>query len=209
MRKQRFIYVPPVPSMRERDYQLAYLALCGDEEAWNALYQDSFAFVINAVKQLDDQHMFSYDDYYDMTDEAFGRCYEQLDRYQGLSRFRRWVLGYAKNIMYNRRRAQSTALRNQYLLECAAECQFRGSDPLYILIYLERAQYLWNAFFGLEKAEQYVIFQTVFFHTPPRTLAKNLLLTRKQVLQLYSEACLKLRWNYVRQYRPSALKMSF
>lgn len=201
MRKQHFIYVPAAPSMREQDYQLACSAQCGDEDAWNILYQDSFTFVINAVKNFDYQHFFSSDDYYDITDEAFIKCYEQLDRYQGLSRFHRWVFGYAKNIMYNRHRAQTTVLRNRYLLECAAESQFRGSDPLYILIYLERARYLWNAFFGLDETKRYIVSQIVFFNVPPRTLAKKLLLTRKQVLQLYADACLKLRWNYLRQYR--------
>lgn len=206
MKKQRFIYVPPAPSMRERDYQLAYFALHGDEDAWDTLYQDSYTLVVNAVKKFDYQCFFSLDDYYDITDEAFDRCCEQLDRYQGLSRFHRWVLGYAKNIMRNRRRSQRTALRNQYLLECAAESQFRGSDPLYILVHLERARYLWAAFFDLDEAEQYVIFQTVFFNTPPRTLAKKLFLTRNQVLQVYSDACFKLRWNFLRQYRISELK---
>lgn len=207
MQKHRFIYTPSAPSMREWDYHLAYLALCGDEDAWNTLYEDSFTSVVRAVKSFDDKRSFSHDDYYEIVDEAFARCYEQLNRYQGLSRFHRWVFDYAKNIMRGRLRAQSTAQRNQYLLACAAQSQFSGSDPLQILLYLERAQYLWNAFFDLDQTEQYVVFQTVFFNTPPRTLARELLLTRRQVLQSYSDACLKLRWNYLRQYRTSPLKI--
>lgn len=38
------------------------------------------------------------DDYCEIADEAFALCYEQLDRYQGLSQFSGWVGGYSKNI---------------------------------------------------------------------------------------------------------------
>lgn len=90
-----------------------------------------------------------------------------------------------QNIMYQRRSAQLTAYRNQYLLECAAESQHRGSDPLYILIHLEQARHLWNAFYMLDKIERRIIFQRVFFQKAPRTLAQELCLTRRQVLDLY------------------------
>ena len=106
---------------------------------------------------------------------------------------------YAKNIMYQRRSAQLTAYRNQYLLECAAESQYRGSDPLYILIHLEQARHLWNAFYMLNKIERRIIFQRVFFQKAPRTLARELCLTRRQVLDLYEGACVKLKWNFLHQ----------
>lgn len=162
MKKQKFIYTPAVLSMRERDERLVHLVLCGNEDAWNTLYQEAVPWVICAVRGFDRQNFFPDDEHKDIVDEAFTRCYGQLERYQGRSRFRRWVFGYAKNIMYQRRSAQLTAYRNQYLLECAAESQYRGSDPLYILIHLEQVRHLWNAFYMLNKIERRIIFQRVF-----------------------------------------------
>ena len=195
----RKIVTPAVLSMRERDERLVHLVLCGNENAWNTLYQEAVPWVTCAVKGFDHQNFFPDDEHKDIVDEAFTRCYGQLERYQGRSRFRRWVFGYAKNIMYQRRSAQLTAYRNQYLLECAAESQYRGSDPLYILIHLEQARHLWNAFYMLDKIERRIIFQRVFFQKAPRTLAQELCRTRQQVLDLYEGACVKLKWNFLHQ----------
>ena len=52
------------------------------------------------------------DDYCEIADEAFALCYEQLDRYQGLSQFSGWVGGYSKNITRTRCRQVLTGLRD-------------------------------------------------------------------------------------------------
>ena len=200
MRKTLCPYLPSRPSPREQDYQLAYDALHGDQAAWNTLYLEAFDFVVNAAKRFDEQHFFAACDYADIAGEAFSKCYEHLERYQGLSRFQGWVFGYAKNIMRSRRRAQLTARRNRSLLENMASSQSRHLDPLYLLIRLERDQCLWTAFYQLPLSEQVILYRRVFFNTPPRELAKEFQLTRKQVLQHYESALFKLRWNYLHLY---------
>ena len=157
--------------------------------------------MVNAARKYDVQKWFSPSDYPDIADEAFAKCYEHLERYQGLGRFRNWVLGYAKNIMRNRWRKQCTARRNQSLLESLATSQLRHLDPLLLLVRLERNRYLWDAFYRLTALEQRIVYQCVFCGTPPRTLARAFHLTRKQVLQHYEDARVKLRWNYLRLYR--------
>ena len=49
---------PPCIPARERDYQLARLALCGNDEAWNILYERSIRMVPNAVRKADSRHFF-------------------------------------------------------------------------------------------------------------------------------------------------------
>ena len=140
-------------------------------------------------------------DYEDIADEAFAKCYEQLERYQGLSRFWRWVSGYARNIIRNRKRAQLTVWRNQRLMEDITRAKFRNVDPLHLLIQLERNRFLWEAFFQLDLPERTILYRRVFFCTPFRELANMFQLTQKQARQLYQDAVVKTRWNYLRQYR--------
>jgi len=201
MRRQIYPYLPPMPSAREQDYQLAYESLHGDSSAWETLYQNAFSFVLHEVKRFDDQNVFSPGDHYDNTDEPFARCYEQLDRYQGLSRFQRWVLGYAKNIMRSRRSKCFTAQRNQYLLQRMEQSRAIYLDPLTFLLRLERDQFLWMAFYQLSSTDQIILRRRVFCNTPPRQLAKELQLTRKQVLQRYEDALLAVQHHFLRLYR--------
>ncbi len=114
---------------QEQDYLLATEALQGDSHAEDTLYLGSVSFVVNAARKYDVQKWFSPSDYPDIADEAFAKCYEHLERYQGLGRFRNWVLGYAKNIMRNRWRKQCTARRNQSLLESPRDLTAAPSGP--------------------------------------------------------------------------------
>ena len=194
-------YIPPKPSVREQDLQMAREVLNGDEAAWDALYRKSVQWVTNAVKRTDTQHFFADWEYEDITDEAFARCYGHQERYQGLSQFHWWVLGYARNIMRGRRSRYLTSIRNQYLLKCAVEQQAYGQDPLRILMNLERDQYLWEAFFRLNATDRAIVYNRVFFQTAYRTLARELRLTQRQVRQRYQEAVDSVRWNFLRLYR--------
>ena len=135
MRTQRPRNVTCVPlstPARERDHQLARLALGGASRAWDLLYEKAIRSVPAAVRRANFQHFFSDWDYRDITDEALARCYDHLERYRGLSQFQWWVLGYAKNILRNRIQRQLTHRRNQSLLERAAEqhalCQTRSGS---------------------------------------------------------------------------------
>ena len=70
MKKQKFIYTPAVLSMRERDERLVHLVLCGNEDAWNTLYQEAVPWVTCAVKGFDRQNFFPDDEHKDIVDEA-------------------------------------------------------------------------------------------------------------------------------------------
>ena len=204
MRIQRYqntAYAPPHSSARARDHQLARMALCGDTEAWNILYQSAIRWVPGAVEKADLQHFFSAWDYRDIADEALSRCYGHLERYRGLSRFRWWVLGYAKNILRNRIQRQLTHRRNQYLLERAVDHRALCQDPLEVLLRLERDQFLWEAFCQLSPVDQFIVYQRIFFQTTYATLAKHAQLTRNQVRQRYQDALNAIRWNFLRCYR--------
>ena len=88
MRTQRPRNVTCVPlstPARERDHQLARLALGGDSRAWDLLYEKAIRSVPAAVRRADFQHFFSDWEYRDITDEALARCYDHLERYRGLS----------------------------------------------------------------------------------------------------------------------------
>lgn len=162
MHSRDYLYTPPSGSARERDYALVYASLEGDQAAWEAICQESFGYVVNAARQFDYRRLFTQEDYYDIADEAFCKCYEHRSRYQGIGRFRRWVFGYAKNIMRNRGRRQLTIRKNQYLLENILESRAYSHDPLMLLIELERDQCLWTAFYQLSEKDQEIIYRRVF-----------------------------------------------
>lgn len=198
------VYVPPNPSARERDYDLAYRAARGDEAAWDTLYQEAVGRVTVAVRRAGTRHILPDSDCPDIVDEAFARCYEQLHRYQGLSRFYYWVFGYARNIMGNRLRAQRTRQRNQYLLACAAAENSYYTDPLRVLLRLERDQCLWKAVSLLQRADRNILLRRVLFRTAFRTLARETSLTQRQVRQHYQNALDAVRWNFRRFYRTAS-----
>lgn len=200
MRKKRYNYSPSGPSAQEEEYRLANEALHGNHDSWNALYQEAFPLVVNGLKKYDYRHIFHADAYHDAADEAFARCYEQLDRYQGLSRFWRWVLGYGKNVLHELCRKEATARKNQYLLENQASSKSYSQDPLQILLRIERDCCLWEVFDGLTLPEKTLLWQQVFFNIPPRRLAKKLQLTRKQAQQCYEDALFKMHWHFCRLY---------
>ena len=129
------------------------------------------------------------------------RCYGHLERYQGLSQFQWWVLGYAKNILRNRIQRQLTHRRNQSLLEHAANHHAFCQDPLRLLLQVERDQYLWEAFYQLTPLDQVIVYQRVFFQTAYATLAKHAQLTKNQVRWRCQDALNAIRWNFLRRYR--------
>ena len=178
-RLKNITYTPPVLSARERDYLLAGDVLNGDEDAWDLLCQDVFPWVVRGVRQADWAQAFTAWDYQDITGEALARCYEQLERYQGRSRFRRWVLGYAKNILLCRRQRLLTQQRNRYLLERMAAERARCRDPLQLLLCLERDQCLWEAFSRLDATDRTIVYHRVFFQTAFKTLAERCQLTQR------------------------------
>ena len=197
---KRHLY-PSAHSARERDYQLARLALSGDGRAWDLLYEKAIRSVPAAVRRADFQHFFSDWEYRDITDEALARCYDHLERYRGLSQFQWWVLGYAKNILRNRIQRQLTHWRNQSLLERAADQHALCQDPLRLLLRLERDQFLWEAFYQLPPQDQALVYQRVFFQTAYATLAKSAQLTRDQVRRRCQDALNAIRWNFLRRSR--------
>ena len=186
---------------RDLDFALAQQALSGDVSAWNELYIVAHPLVLKSVQSADYHNLLTHDERIDITDEAFKRCYEQLNRYQGLSRFHRWVTGYAKKLLQNLYSRKATVRRNQYLLKCITESQARNQNPLLILIQLERNQFLWEAFYQLTDTEQNIVYCILFLRFSPRKISKMVQLTRKQVLQAYNDALFKIRWQFLRLYR--------
>ena len=183
--------------------ELLEAARMGDQEACDTLYRHALEWVPGQVRRADLQHVFGPWDYQDITDEALSRCHAQLERYQGLSQFHWLVLGYAKNILRNRIERQHTHRRNQYLLNRAADERSLCQDPLWLLLRLERDQYLWQAFFQLETVDQTIVYHRVFFQTTYQALAHQSQLTRNQVRRHYEDALNAIRWNFLRRYRIS------
>lgn len=142
----------------------------------------------------------STSDYAEAVSEAFKRCFEQLYRFRGQGRFRSWVSGYAKNIVRNQSARIITAHRNAFLLNCRAKSQVADSDPLMILIYLERDRCLWQAFYDLPVVEQDIVIFRIFYQLSSQKIAKKYNLTRKQTSEMYNNAIFKLRRNFLRLY---------
>ncbi len=190
----------PRQSLRNADYETARRILAGEAELWGDLSAGAETAARSAAIAADPQRLLSPGDYQEIAAEAMARCYAQLERYEGRSRFRRWVCGYAKNLTRNRCSRQLTAQRNQHLLRAAVRERGLCLDPLQILIRLERDQSLWAAFYALDNIQRIILQQRIFCNTAPKVLAKQLHLTRRQVLEEYDRGLFALRWYFTRAY---------
>ncbi len=199
-RKLKYYAGPITVSRREQDHQQVQRILAGEEALWEPLYEEARAKVLWAARSTDYQRLLSEYEYQEITDEAFMRCYVQLDRYEGRSRFAYWVCGYARNLTRNRCSRRLTQLRNQKLLEDAARDRGIYCDPLWIMIRLEREECFWAAFFALESTDREILSQRILYQTAPKVLARSLKLTRREVIQRYEDARWALRRKFMRLY---------
>lgn len=182
---------------RELDLWRVQEVLGGDGEQWTSLYQDSYRIVLWAAAYSDPQRLLLSQDYREITDEAFARCYAHLARYQGLSRFSTWVAAYAKNLVRNRCAREQTRKRKQGVLEQAVELGISRWDPLRILLRLERDRCLWRAFFDLPMTEQQIVSLRLFENETYPAIAEELGLSRKEVRRRYQAALGQLRRGFL------------
>lgn len=178
-------------SGRQEDYEQVQAILQGAEELWEQLYTNAYRSVRRCARQSDRQSLLCPQDYDDIADEAFARCYEHLDRYRGESRFSTWVGGYAKNIARNRCSRQQTRLRNKGHLEDLARNQMATCDPYFVLLRCERDNCLWRAFFDLGEVDQEIVRRKLFENDAPRLIARDLHMTRKEVLNRFEHKDMK------------------
>ena len=156
--KKIWKYQPYRTSRREQDYQQVQEFLkSGDPELWKALYESAYEIVYQCAYGMDFCRVLGPDDYCEIADEAFALCYEQLDRYQGLSQFSGWVGGYSKNITRTRCRQVLTGLRYRRQLYEVSTGRMRDWDPLWILIRLERYYCLWKAISDISETSQRIL----------------------------------------------------
>ena len=166
----------------QTDYEQVQDILHGAEEIWGQLYKNAYKKVRSCVRRSDWRCLLLSQDYDDITDEAFTRCYEHLERYRGESCFSTWVCGYAKNITRDRCSRQLTRLKNRGHLEDLAKNQIVARDPYFVLLRYERDACLWRAFFSLNGKDQEIVRRRVLEDDALRFIAKDLNLTRKEVL---------------------------
>lgn len=184
----------------QEDYERVQEILQGVEGHWEQLYKNAYQSVQSCARQSDWKSLLLSQDYDDIADEAFARCYEHLDRYRGESRFSTWVGGYAKNITRNRCARQQTYLRNKGYLENLARNQMAACDPYIVLLRYERDSCLWHAFFDLDKMDQEIVRRRVFEDDAPRLIAKDLHITRKEVLYRFEHAKVTMRRLFLYYY---------
>ena len=167
--KKIWKYQPYRTSRREQDYQQVQEFLkSGDPELWKALYESAYEIVYQCAYGMDFCRVLGPDDYCEIADEAFALCYEQLDRYQGLSQFSGWVGGY------------------------------RDWDPLWILIRLERYYCLWKAISDISETSQRILEARILEKLSLRAIAQELNLTQREVKTRYEAACNVVRTRFLR-----------
>ena len=193
-------YVINNKSGQQEDYEQVQAILQGTEELWEPLYKNAYRRVRSCARKTDWRNLLLPQDYDDIADEAFARCYEHLDRYRGESRFSTWVGGYAKNIARNRCARQQTQLRNKGHLEDLARNQMATCDPYFVLLRCERDNCLWRAFFDLDEVDQEIVRRRLFENDASRLIARDLHMTRKEVLNRFDHAKVTMRRLFLYYY---------
>lgn len=190
----------PYTNLREQDFQQVQSILLGNTEHWDTLYEGAYRTVVRCAANADQFHLLSHSDYLDAADSAFSLCFEQLDRYRGLSRFSYWVGGYARNIVRSRCTKELTRIRKRDLIYHKTEAKMSCCDPQLIIIRLERDACLWRAFFDLSVLDQWIIRTLLFEEITPRMLARRTMLTRKEILCRYEAALIFLKMKFIHYY---------
>lgn len=197
--KKIWKYQPYRTSRREQDYQQVQEFLkSGDPELWKALYESAYEIVYQCAYGMDFCRVLGPDDYCEIADEAFALCYEQLDRYQGLSQFSGWVGGYSKNITRTRCRQVLTGLRYRRQLYEVSTGRMRDWDPLWFLIRLERYYCLWKAISDISETSQRILEARILEKLSLRAIAQELNLTQREVKTRYEAACNVVRTRFLR-----------
>lgn len=185
---------------RIRDLQRAREILDGNLELWDTLYRESYAIVLREAARADGWRLLGQSDYRDITDEAYARCFSQLDRYEGRSRFAGWVAGYARNITRNRCTRELTRRRYQPTLNQRAEMRMTGRNPVMTLIRLEQERCVMAAFFYLPEKERRIVAAQLFEEKKTGRIAREMRLTRKEVESRYHIAISVLRKQFIHYY---------
>lgn len=187
----------PEPGTKEYDLWQAQNVLSGKTEYWELLCKSAYAAVMRSAERADYQKLFQYEDYRDMTDEAFALCYAQLDRYEGRSRFVYWVSGFARNISRNRSTRERTRRKNLGTLQTAAQQHMENWDPMRILIRRQRDNCLWRAFSELDSVDQRILWERIPEDRTYGEIAERTGLRRREVLRRYGKAAVELRRRFV------------
>lgn len=188
-------------SRREQDYQKVQAFLeSGDRLLWEELYADAYQTAYRCAENADFRQLLGEADYREITDEAFAKCCEQLDRYRGWSRFSTWVGGYSKNITRNRCRKVLTGLRYRRELYEASTGRMIGWDPLWVLLRLERDSCLWEALGDISEESRQMLEAIALEKLPPRTAARELGMTQKELKERLEAACNVVRRRFLRYY---------
>lgn len=186
--------------LREQDFQKVQSILLGNAEHWDTLYNSAYKTVVRCAANADQFHLLGHCDYLDAADHAFALCFEQLDRYRGLSRFSYWVGGYARNIVRNRCSKELVRLRKQDMLYHRTAEKMNYCDPQLLIIRLERDACLWRAFFDLPVLDQWIIRALLFEEITLKILARSTVLTRKEILYRYETALVFLKMQFIHYY---------
>lgn len=186
--------------LRKRDYQAVQEILAGSLQSWDSLYSHAYCAVLRCASIADFPRLLCTADYRDAADEAFALCFQQLERYQGLSRFAYWVGGYARNLIRNRRRSELTRVQGLNRLSRISALDMWGQDPLVILIRAERDHCLRHAFQELTAGEQRILWQRSVYCLSMRKLAQDLSLPVPEAARQHAAALQHLKERFLYHY---------
>lgn len=131
------------------DYELVQKAIT-DDESWNMLYDISYDKVYNYAKKFCWSIGFGVEEAYEVTVEAFGKCYIKLSDFKGTSLFSTWVCGFARNTAYQYRDKKIRYAKKQQKLGLYLEEMNNVIlDPEKAFIHKETHMRLWIAYYNL------------------------------------------------------------
>lgn len=154
------------------DYLAVQEILDGNMQTWDRLYRNTYPIVYNYVKRIHAGWHISYDQINDVTNEAFKRCFINLDTFLGNSKFSTWVCGFCRYILlsyYHKFRMQN---KYAYDIYNKSQTYHESKNPEIYVIQKERNQCLWSAFNSLSPLHQLLLRTYILNETKPSQLNK-------------------------------------
>lgn len=128
-------------------------------QTWDRLYRNTYPIVYNYVKRIHAGWHISYDQINDVTNEAFKRCFINLDTFLGNSKFSTWVCGFCRYILlsyYHKFRMQNKYVHNIY--GKTQSYHERENPEIYVIIcHPKRAQSMFMVRFQLSVSPASII----------------------------------------------------
>lgn len=178
--------------------------LCGDKKSGESLFGTAYPFIKRCVFACTrGDTLLSESDKEDIISEAMMRAIDNQHLYNGSSRFRTFIIGYAKYIILEQRRKKAKDAKNCTSIEDALYIESINifDNPLRIIIEKEQLEAVQKALNMLTEEQRIILTLRLFNNMPFKQLALLVGKSDDAVDSLYRRSIIAFKNNFIKIYK--------